>query len=511
MGGATSEVGEGTSDVVVESAIFDPISIRRTGQRYGLRSEASLRFEKGQEVPLARIGADRTARLISEWAGGTVARGQVDSAPDEPPNRVVAFRPQRVNRLLGTSLGVDEQRDLLARVGVGTEAAQPGELVTIALDPEPVRVEPAPGEAVSALVPSWRRDIAIEADIAEEIARVHGYEHVPGILPHTPTPPWRPSPLEVRDAVREALVGAGLTEVVTYALVSPGHADSFRLRAEVPSVDDEPEPGGELITVTNPLSRDHSVLRPGLIVSLLDVVAGNLRHGRDAVAVFEVGKGYGRRGDRPNEWWRLGFALTGPAEPPAWNRPTRPFDLDDAKGIVLLLARRLGMADATWVPEDGEPLFHPGRTARLSAGDQLAGIVGELHPDVLVANEVRAERVVVAELSIAGLGAGRLPAVRTVPPDRFPAIERDLAVVVAEDRPAAEVAASIRAHGGELLRSVTLFDVYRGAPLAAAEKSLAHRLTFQAGDRTLTEAEVDAASATIAAGLGRDIGARIRT
>jgi phenylalanyl-tRNA synthetase beta chain len=177
---------------------------------------------------------------------------------------------------------------------------------------------------------------------------------------------------------------------------------------------------------------------------------------------------------------------------------------------VELLARRLGMADATWVPETGEALFHPGRTARVSAGGRLAGIVGELHPDVLVANEVRADRVVVAELSIAGLGAGRLPAVRTVPPDRFPAIERDLAVVVAEGRPAAEVAASIRAHGGELLRSVTLFDVYRGAPLAAAEKSLAHRLTFQAGDRTLTEAEVDAASATIAAGLG-DIGARIRT
>ncbi|HEV8489214.1 MAG TPA: phenylalanine--tRNA ligase subunit beta [Candidatus Limnocylindrales bacterium] len=511
MGGATSEVGDGTKDVVVESAIFDPVSIRRTGQRYGLRSEASLRFEKGQEVPLARVGADRTARLIREWAGGTVARGRVDSAPVEPPNRVVAFRPQRVNRLLGTSLRIDEQRELLARVGVGTEAAPPGELVTVALEPKPVRVEPAAGEAVSALVPSWRRDIAIEADVAEEIARVHGYERVPGILPHTPTPPWRASPLEVRDAVRETLVGAGLTEVVTYALVSPGHAETFRLRTVVPSVDDEPEPAGEPVAVTNPLSRDHSVLRPGLIGSLLDVVAANLRHGRDAVAAFEVGKGYGRRGDRPSEWWRLGFALTGPAEPPAWNRPARPFDVDDAKGIVELLARRLGTAEASWAREAGEPLFHPGRTARVSAGDRLAGIVGELHPEVLAASEVRTDRVVVAELSVAGLGAGRLPTVRSVPPDRFPAIERDLAVVVAEDRPAAEVAASIRAHGGELLRSVTLFDVYRGAPLAADEKSLAHRLTFQAADRTLTEAEVDAVSATIAAGLERDLGARLRT
>jgi phenylalanyl-tRNA synthetase beta chain len=511
MGGASSEVGEGTKDVVVESAIFDPVSIRRTGQRYGLRSEASLRFEKGQEIPLARVGADRTARLIREWAGGVVARGRVDSAPTEPPNRVVAFRPARVNRLLGTDLAVDEQRALLARVGVATEAAPPDELVTIALDPKPVRIEPGRGEAISALVPSWRRDIAIEADVAEEVARAHGYERVPAILPHTPTPPYRPSPLEVRDAVREALVGAGLSEVVTSALVSPRHVEVFRLRREVPSVDDDPQPGGDPIAVTNPLSRDHSVLRLGLIGSLIDVVSSNLRHGRDDVAVFEVGKGYAKSGGEAREWWRLGFALTGPAEPLAWNRPARAFDVDDAKGVVALIARRLGLAAPSWEPETGEPLFHPGRTARVAAADGIAGIVGELHPDVLESSEIRAERVIVAELSIAGLGAGRLVAVRTVPPARYPPVERDVAIVVASDRPAAEVGASIRRHAGDLLRGVSLFDVYRGVPLGADEKSLAHRLTFQAADRTLTEPEVDAVVATIAAGLERDVKARIRT
>jgi phenylalanyl-tRNA synthetase beta chain len=511
MGGATSEVGEGSTDVVVESAIFDPVSIRRTGQRYGLRSEASLRFEKGQEVPLARVGADRAARLIREWSGGVVARGRVDSAPNEPPNRVVAFRAARVNRLLGTTLAVDEQRELLARVGIATEAAEPGELVTIALDPKPVRVEVAPGEAISSLVPSWRRDIAIEADVAEEIARVHGYERVPGILPHTPMPPYRPTPLEVRDAVREALVGAGITEVVTSALVSPRLVDAFRLRKDVPSVGDDPQPGGDTIAVTNPLSRDHSILRLGLTGSLLEVVASNLRHGRDAVAVFEVGKGYAKgRGDA-REWWRIGFALTGPAEALAWNRLVRGFDLDDAKGIVELLARRLGIDAPSWQPESNEPIFHPGRTARVAADDRLAGIVGELHPDVLSSNEVRAERVIVGELAIAGLGAGSLPAVRTVAPDRYPPVERDIAIVVGSDRPAADVSAAIRKHGGELLRGVALFDVYRGVPLGADEKSLAHRLTFQAPDRTLTEAEVDAVAATIAAGLERDLGARIRT
>ena len=516
IGGASSEVSATTSTVVVESAIFDPVTIRRTGQRYGLRSEASLRFEKGQELRLARIGADRCARLIQEWAGGRVAKGRVDTAPDEPAETVVFFRPGRVNRLLGTALAAEQQRELLARVGMRTEAADPSDTVTVALDPQPV-VVPAGSGGVAALVPTWRRDIAIEADIAEEVARVHGYDLVPSILPHTGMPAHGPSPLEVRDAVRETLVGAGLTEVVTYALVSPRHVETFRLGHEVPSVDGEPDLAGDAIVVTNPLSRDHSVLRRGLVGSLLDVVAGNIRRGRDDVAIFEAGKGYGREGDRAREWWRLGLALTGAADPASWNRPARAFDLDDAKGTVELLCRRLGFDAPAFEPESTEPLFHPGRTARVESrrsGEEqpvLRGIVGELHPDLLEQWEVRAPTVVVAELAIAGLGGGTLEPVRAVPPNRHPAVERDIAVVVAETMPAGRIASVIELSGGGLLRTVALFDIYRGSPLGPDEKSVAHRLTLQAPDRTLTESEVDEAGAAIAAALGRELGARLRT
>ena len=380
MGGATTEVSDGTTDVAIESAIFDPVSIRRTAQRLALRSEASSRFEKGQEPRLARLGADRTAQLIREWAGGTIAPGAVDTAPELPPPARVAFRPWRVNRLLGTDLTATEQQTLLNRVEVATEAASADARVTIALIPTPLVVE-AGEDALTAVVPTWRRDIAIESDIAEEIARVRGYELVPSVTPDTAMPEFRASPLEVRELVRETLAGAGLTEVVTTALVSPRHVETFVLARDVPSVPGDEPPGGDPIGVTNPLSRDHSVLRRNLFGSLLDVVGLNLRHGTDDVAVFEIGKGYARTGDEPREWWRLGFALVGAAEPPSWNRPARPFDLDDAKGILELLAARLGLPAPVYEAETGEAIFHPGRTARAGVDTRLHAIVGEAHPD----------------------------------------------------------------------------------------------------------------------------------
>jgi phenylalanyl-tRNA synthetase beta chain len=512
MGGAASEVGEGTTDVVIESAIFDPVSIRRTALRYGLRSEASLRFEKGQEHRLARLGADRTARLIGEWAGGQVAIGAVDSAPTEPEPVRVAFRPTRVDRLLGTTTTVAEQADVLSRVGITTEPAAAGSRVLVATAPQPLEVAPGDAETLIATMPSWRRDLVIEADIAEEVARVRGYETVPGILPDTPMPPYRHSPLALRDVVRETLAGIGLSEAVTYALVSPSMVERFPPIEDV-VVAGEGEAGGRPVVVTNPLSSQHSVMRQSLIGSLLEVVATNLRQGRPDVAIFEVGKGYAATedGDATHEWWRLGIALTGAAELPAWDRPERPFDLDDAKGLIDLVARRLGLPAPAYEPVSDDPRLHPGRGARVRAGDDLGGRVGELHPALADTIDLRSSaRIVVAELAVAGLSGGEPAVPRVSTPTRHPAVERDLAVIVRESVPAAEVEASIRRHAGALLRSMALFDVYRGRPLADDEKSLAYRLAFQADDRTLVEQEVDAAVAAVTDGLAGDVEGRLR-
>jgi phenylalanyl-tRNA synthetase beta chain len=515
MGGAASEIATTTTDVVIESAIFDPVSIRRTAFRYALRSEASLRFEKGQEFRLARLGADRTAQLIAEWAGGAVAAGRVDTNPAEPGPRRVAFRPARVDRLLGTALGEQDQRGYLARVGVETEEPTQRVEVPIAVGLSPaIAVAPA-GTAVVALVPTWRRDIEIEADLAEEIARIRGYELVPATLPDTAMPPWRPSPLEVRDAVREALVGAGLTEVATHALVSARHLASFPWSAaDIPAAGEAARAGGP-IAVTNPLSQDHAHLRQSLVGSLADAVSTNVRRGRPDVAIFEVGKGYGRVDDRPHEWWRLGLALAGSFEPAAWNRAARGADIDDAKGVVELLAKLLGASRPTYEPLTDEPMLHPGRSARASAlaadgSLAISGFVGELHPSLLQRWDLRIDRLVIAELSVMGLGGGQLADARSVPPSRFPPVERDLAIVIGPERFAGEVEAVIRESGGSLLADVVLFDVYRGRPLEPGERSLAYRLRFAADDRTLTESEVEAAVASITTTLTDRLGARIR-
>jgi phenylalanyl-tRNA synthetase beta chain len=517
MGGADSEIGDKTTEIAIESAIFDPVSIRRTGHRYALRSEASLRFEKGQEFRLARIGADRVAQLTLAWAGGSAARGRIDTAPAEPDPSRLAFRPRRVSKLLGAEITAAEQRALLRRVGIETEEAATAPRIQVAVDPKPLVVPAGEDVVFVATVPTWRRDLVIEADLTEEIARVRGYESTPAHLPDTLMPAYRPSPLKVRDMIRETLAGAGLTEVVTHALVSS--LDDARLLW--PEDASEPAIAGDLaaqsgaeIVVTNPISAQHSVLRRHLAASLLDVLSLNERQGRGDVAVFEIGKGYARVGEGPREWTRLAFLLSGAAEPASWNRAARPYDLDDARGIVELLCQRLGLPMPSYVPDARGFPFHPGRAlvARTEGGPEaLSGRIAEMHPDLLARWDLRAQRVIVAELASPALDSAAPARVLVDPIPRFPEVERDLAVIVAESHTAAEVEATIRRHGGALLRGLRLFDLYRGAPLAATEKSLAYRLVLGARDRTLTEAEVDAAVASVRSGLESDIGAHLRT
>ncbi|HET7676987.1 MAG TPA: phenylalanine--tRNA ligase subunit beta [Candidatus Limnocylindrales bacterium] len=483
MGGAGSEVGEETRAVVVESAIFDPVSIRRTAQRYALRSEASLRFEKGQAHGLARLGADRTAQLLAEWAGGRVARGVLDTHPEEPAPVRVAFRPARVARLLGADIESAEMTSLLGRVGVLTEPT--GE---------------APGTLV-AVVPPHRRDIAIEADVAEEVARVRGYETLAGRLPATPMPAYRPDPRRRVDELRELLAAQGLSEVVNHALLAPD--DHARLGI---AADD-----AATIGVANPVSAAHTQLRRSLLPGLLHALAVNERQRRLDVTFFEVGSTHEWREGRPMERPALAILAAGDWLPGGWAQPPRPADALDLRGLVAWLARRLGLGEPVFAPLDARTgIEHPGRTAAVLLGGGRLGRVGELHPRLLEAFDVRAQRVAHAELDLAALLAA-VPARRRVSAlDRQPAVERDLAVIVRRETRAGEVEAVIRHAAGELLRELRLFDRYEGAPLAEGEVSLAYRLRLRAAERTLTDDEVDALVAGVVAALAERLEARIR-
>jgi len=506
MGGAASEVGAGTTAVVIESAIFDPVAVRRTAHHYALRSEASLRFEKGQPHGLAREGADRTAQLIAAWAGGRVARGVIDSDPHDPPLRRVPFRPQRVNRLLGVTLGAGEQAGLLDRVEVTTEAATAGDRVPVAPGLEVTLDGAGAAEALVATIPAHRRDLVVEADLAEEVARVRGYETIASQLPATAMPGYRPDPRRGVDRVRDLLTGRGLTEVVTHALIGPDdHARLGWARDDAAT-----------IRVANPISPDHSQLRRSLLPGLVGVLTENERQRHPDGALFEIGSTHEfASGDPQEESW-LGIVLAGAWPPAAWDRASASADIGDAKGLVTWLADRLGLVAPTFgALEPWAGIEHPGRVAAVVLGADSGsrgeiGRVGELHPRYLEACGSRAERVAFAMLRIDSLQEAAERTVHVVPWPRVPAVVRDLALIVRADQAAGAVEALIRAEAGDQLRALALFDRYAGPPLAEGEVSLAYRLRLQAPDQTLTDADVDRLLDRVVAALRDRLGARRR-
>ncbi len=482
MGGAQSEVGAGTTAVVIESAVFDAVSVRRTAFRYGLRSEASLRFEKGQESRLARLGADRTAQLLAEWAGARVATGVVDSNPaDEEPRRV-AFRPARVDRLLGTQLGADAMRAELARIGIDTAAGADGELL--------------------AVVPPHRRDIAIEEDVAEEVIRLHGYDTLTRRLPDTAMPAYRDDPRRLIDLLRDMLAGRGLTEVITNGLIGPHDHDALGISAD----------DSATIHVENPVTVDHSQMRRSMLPGLVGVLARNERQRWPNVAMFEIGAIHEWSAGKPRQQELLGLLMAGELRPASWSESGREVSIDDAKGIVEVLVARLNVGPLVYRPAEAHAgVEHPGRTAEVRVPDGVLGRVGELHPAFLARYDIRAEHVAFATLDLDALRrlANSQPEVRNV--YALPAIERDIAVVVDRQTPAADVEAVIRRHAGGHLARLELFDRYQGAPLEEGEVSLAYRLRFQPVEAPIAEAELDASIGEVSQALAREVGGRIRS
>jgi phenylalanyl-tRNA synthetase beta chain len=487
MGGAETEVSAATKNILLESASFDFVSIRRTSKQFNLFSEASTRFSRGIHTEVVKSAALRAAQLMQKHAGGTVLRGLVDNYPAPTPKQTVTLKKSEIRRLLGIDFPDAEIERVLKAldftVEASREASTSGWLVT---------------------TPPYRIDIqAGAADLIEELARIHGYDRLPATLLSGELPKQHANlPLMLEERVRDILATSGLQEVVTYSLTA-----KERESAIVGT-------GPAYVELLNPISTDRDVMRRSLLAGVLEVAKLNLPHA-DSVRLFEVGPVFlPKNGEKlPDEPRQLAIVMTGRREPAGWDDPLgeKPAALDffDLKGVIESLAADLHLPNVSYRPTKEVAFLHPGRAAEFVVDGEPVGVFGELHPKTASSVELGERVILAASLDLERILAKVPERFAYAPVPRFPAALRDIAVIVEESVPNEKIVAEIKAAGAELLGAVRLFDVYRGDQVPAGSKSLAYALSYQA-ERTLTEGEIGKAHKKIEDRLRHVLKAKIR-
>jgi phenylalanyl-tRNA synthetase beta chain len=479
MGGLHSRCYVSTTRVLLESAHFDGLRVRRGARALGLSTEASRRFERWVDPNGVRRAADRAAQLLHEHAGGTVVSVFADRYLQPITPLTVRLRSARCNAVLGLRLTTEVIGKSLERLGLSVIMVEEGVL--------------------DVTIPTFRRDISREIDLIEEVARVYGYEQIPTTLPKTVNPmAGRSLSKRLEERAKSALLRCGLTEVITFSMENIADVERSGI-ATAP-----------VVKFANPISEDYTQMRTSLVPSLLGVLGKNARSG---ARVFELGKVYlPQEGEQlPKECRHLGMALLQPAAQQAhWqkNATTPADDFFSLKAVVETTLSELGVPPLLWRAAIEAP-FHPGRCARLSIDSQDVGVLGEVHPDVAARYDL-AGRAVIGVLDFDPLVRHIALLKQYQPLVRFPAIERDLALVLRAEQPAAMVEGVLRAAGGELLRSVRTFDVYTGAPVPEGSKSMALSLLFRAEDRTLTDTEIEVLMSQIRSAAEQELGATLR-
>ena len=479
MGGASTEVTDATTAVLLESASFAPTSIRRTSRETGLRTEASLRFEKGLRPHLVPVALRRATQLVLEVAGGTAAKGIVDAFPGATDLSQLTLTLARLKKVLGIDLLSDQVQEVLTSLGFQCQATG--------------------SEVFQVTVPYWRSDITIEDDLVEEVARIIGYDAIPTTMLSSPIPYHQPLALrEFRERVKDLLVQAGMQETISYSLTSR------EALQRVHALDGDINP----LQVANPMSQEQEYLRTTLRASILATLAYNLRRQEWSLRLFEVGRVYlAQDADLPQERETVVGVLAGARSESTWLAESRPLDFYDAKGVLEALFAELGTVVSFESAQD--VVLHPGRTAQIVAGETIIGVLGEVHPSVLEEFDIDLSPVALFELDLERL-AGTLPegAQQFQSFPRVPGALRDMALVVDDQVPAARVQALIEGH--PLVAQVALFDVYTGEHVAQGHRSLAYRVLFQSPERTLTAEEVSRAQERILRLLEHEVGARLR-
>jgi phenylalanyl-tRNA synthetase beta chain len=481
MGGAESEVTEKTRNILLEGAAWNFINIRRTAKQHNLPSEASFRFSRGVHSALAETGVKRGLQLMAQWSDGIVAPGLVDEYPLKPKDPTVTITPKDVKRLLGIELTAKQIADSLERLEFKCTVEK---------------------SEVKAKVPPHRMDIGTGvvglADVLEEVARVYGYDRIPSTTMADRLPPQVGNPLhEWEERLRDLLITLDFDEVVSYRLTS---------------VEREARLGvtGDYVHIANPIAPERNVLRRSLAASVLDAMEHNIRLG-ESLAFFEIGPIFEPvKNDLPDEPRKLAIAMTGLREATAWDvKDSTAFDFYDMKGRIELLLSGLRYTNISYSSIDSVKFLHPGKSAEVKINDQIVGVFGELHPLVKGKYGLGDLPVLIAEFDLEVLRALN-PTYGISPVPEFPPVLEDIAVIVEESVAASRLETLIRQTGGKSVTNVRLFDVYRGDQIGLGKKSLAYSLTYQAADKTMTDAEAAAIRNKIIKRLEQEVGAKLR-
>jgi phenylalanyl-tRNA synthetase beta chain len=471
MGGGLSEVSSGTKTIVLESACFNPKSVRQTSRSLGLKTEASARFERGSDIQAPVAGIERFVALLEEIGQGRVRGPVIDTYPTPAELRTLKLRRTRIERVLGQAVSATDVERILKGLTfemIGTD------------------------QTWNVTVPTFRVDVSREVDLIEEIGRHYGYDKLPTTFPALVTPPPPPDPRIERDRlVRRALLAAGCSEAVTFAFIAAQVAALFA-------------DASAIVPIGNPLSAQFSVLRPSLLPGLLAAVAHNRHRQRTDVRLFEIGASVTRQG----EVRRVAVIWTGDASSSHWSGGSRHVDFFDVKGLVERIAEALHV-DLTFEGGSIPPHLVRGRSAAVRTGDRTVGHVGMLAPAIVSGADLAgSEDVYVVELDLDALASTASATHLTVRPlPRYPSIARDISILIEETLPAETVRGTIGAVAPETLVSVGEFDRYQGTGVPEGRVSLSLRLTFRSPERTLTDAEVDAAMKGILVALKKAHGA----
>ena len=468
MGGENSEIMDDTVDVVFESANFNGTSIRQTALALGMRTEASGKFEKNIDPLLTLPAVDRACELVELLGAGEVMDGVIDVLNDIPEPRTIELEPDRINALLGTDISEADMVEYLRRLEI-------------------------PVEGNEIRVPSWRPDLVGMADIAEEVGRLFGYNNIlTTTFRGAATEGGYTEAMKLENRAGSLCRSLGYSEILTYSFVSPSIFDQIRL----------PEDSSlrNAMRIQNPLGEDASIMRTVALPSMLAILARNNAYHNDAVKLYELAKVYLPKPGQilPDEPKHLVLGTYGEHE-----------DFFKMKGEIEAFLRGMNVPEARYTAEKHDPTFHPGRCARVSVGGVDLGCFGQIHPLVARSYGIDGE-IFAAELNFTALLSLQLPEKTYTPLPKYPAVTRDIAVVCDEAVTVAALSDCIRAAGGKLLRSVELFDIYRGKGIASGSKSAAFRLTLRADDRTLTDADSDGVVSAVLAALEKELNAKLR-